>query len=74
MKHYLTALLSLIIVASACTAQQTKKKNETNPATQTFAKGKSDAEWKKILTPIQYEIMVKRGTETPFHYFILNGC
>ena len=71
MKHYLTALLSLIIVASACTAQQTKKKNETNPATQTFAKGKSDAEWKKILTPIQYEIMERRFCTTLYHYFKL---
>ncbi len=59
MKHYLTALLSLIIVASACTAQQSKKQN--------FPKGKTEAEWKKALTPSQFEIMVKRGTEAPFH-------
>ena len=59
MKHYLTALLSLIIVASACTAQQAKKQN--------FPKGKTEAEWKKVLTPTQFEIMVKRGTESPFH-------
>ena len=28
---------------------------------------KTPAEWKKILTPNQYEIMVNRGTEPPFH-------
>ena len=28
---------------------------------------KTPAEWKKILTPNQYEIMVERGTEPPFH-------
>jgi peptide-methionine (R)-S-oxide reductase len=28
---------------------------------------KTPAEWKKILTPNQYEIMVDRGTEPPFH-------
>ncbi len=66
MKQYFAALLSLIIVASACTAQQPNKKMDKKPATQTFAKGKTEAEWKKILTPIQYEVMVKRGTETPF--------
>ena len=27
---------------------------------------KTDAEWKKILTPNQYHIMVESGTETPF--------
>ncbi len=30
------------------------------------SKKKSAAEWKKILTPDQYEIMVERGTEPPF--------
>ena len=30
-------------------------------------KAKTDAEWKKILTPNQYYIMVERGTESPFH-------
>jgi len=30
-------------------------------------KSKTAAEWKKILTPNQYEIMVNRGTEPPFH-------
>ena len=65
MKQYLTAFLTLIIVASACTAQQTNKQKQS--AKPTFSKGKTEAEWKKILTPGQFEILVKRGTETPFH-------
>src|ERR1700753_1932626 len=30
------------------------------------SKKKSAAEWKKILTPNQYEILVEKGTETPY--------
>ncbi|MGN6179965.1 MAG: peptide-methionine (R)-S-oxide reductase MsrB [Mucilaginibacter sp.] len=30
-------------------------------------KAKTTAEWKKILTPNQYYIMVEKGTEPPFH-------
>lgn len=30
------------------------------------SKKKPDAEWKKLLTPIQYDIMVNRGTEEPY--------
>ena len=28
---------------------------------------KTPAQWKTILTPNQYDIMVNRGTEPPFH-------
>lgn len=31
-----------------------------------FPMAKTDAEWKKQLTAEQYQIMVKKGTETPF--------
>lgn len=30
------------------------------------SKKKTAAEWKKVLTPNQYEILVERGTETPY--------
>ena len=59
MKPYLAALLSIVIFATACTAQQPQKGK--------FPKGKTEAEWKKQLTPTQFQIMVKRGTEAPFN-------
>jgi methionine-R-sulfoxide reductase len=31
-----------------------------------FPMAKTDAEWEKELTPEEYQIMVKKGTETPF--------
>jgi len=38
---------------------------------------KSDEEWRRVLTPEQYEITQKKGTEPPFtgkyHYFKGNG-
>ncbi len=63
MKQYLTAFFALLIIASACTAQPSKKQTDK----QSFPKGKTQAEWKNLLTPTQYEIMVKRGTEAPFN-------
>ena len=46
MKQYLTAFFALIIVASACTAQQTNKQSskqsEKSNAKPTFAKGKTE--------------------------------
>lgn len=39
---------------------QTKKQSAARP------KSKTPAEWKKILTPNQYNIMVESGTEPPF--------
>ncbi len=58
MKKYVTALIVVIVAISACNAQEPKKAN--------FPKAKTDTEWQKILTPIQFDIMVKRGTEPPF--------
>ena len=59
MRKITGALLILFtIVAIGCqdsNGQQVKR-----------AKEKTDAEWKKILTPNQYNIMVEQGTETPF--------
>ena len=41
-------------------------------AAQTFAVSHSDEEWKKLLTPDQYAVLRKEGTEYPFTSPLLN--
>jgi peptide-methionine (R)-S-oxide reductase len=41
-------------------------------AGETFEVEKSDAEWRKILTPEQYDVLRRQGTERPFTSPLLN--
>ncbi len=56
-------LLSITILLIGCTgsAQKEDKKEK-----KTYAVSKTNAEWKKILTPEQYHILRQAGTESPF--------
>ena len=62
MRHYIVLLVSLFAFAS-CHSQEKKEisKKETPKQIQ-----KTDAEWKKELTPEQYEVLRKKGTERAF--------
>jgi peptide-methionine (R)-S-oxide reductase len=62
-KSILTVILLSVIMAFGCQQGigQTKKFDPKRK------KSKTPAEWKKILTPNQYYIMVESGTEPPFH-------
>jgi peptide-methionine (R)-S-oxide reductase/peptide methionine sulfoxide reductase msrA/msrB len=62
-KSILTMAILCIVTAFGCQqsiGQQLKKYDPKRP------KSKAPAEWKKVLTPNQYFIMVESGTETPF--------
>ena len=50
---FITALCAIMVIGIQNSSAQSKKK--------------TDAEWKKILTADQYQIMVNRGTEPPYH-------
>jgi methionine-R-sulfoxide reductase len=61
MKRFLTILAFVSGTVFTGSAQNTVSKK-----TPAFPGARTNAEWKKILTPNQYHIMVEKGTEYPF--------
>lgn len=62
MKNILTVIL-LGCFALGCNAQ---KSNTPSAAEHKYTVVKTDAEWRKQLTPLQYEVTRKKGTEQPY--------
>ena len=75
MKISLLKFPLILFTLALCSTQvscQNKSKKSTNPNNKEvaviteFPKAKSNAEWKKELTPEQYQVMVKKATEPSF--------
>lgn len=64
MKYLVTITFALIILAFSAQAQTAKKSSKT---AKNYPIQKSDSEWKKILSPVSFQVMVKGSTETPFN-------
>src|SRR5438874_7278261 len=79
-KHKSAIVIGLLIVGVAAVVLISNRKAEPGETSQNAqansgqiisgsfdkSKLKSDAEWKKILTPSQYHILREQGTEIPF--------
>ncbi|WP_306568014.1 peptide-methionine (R)-S-oxide reductase MsrB [Flavobacterium lindanitolerans] len=62
MRHYIVLLVSIFAFVS-CHSQEKKEISKKEIPKQIQ---KTDAEWKKELTPQQYEVLRKKGTERAF--------
>jgi peptide-methionine (R)-S-oxide reductase len=61
MKFQITVLLSLLsLTFTSCQGQESKTGSSNYPVS------KSEAEWKKTLTPIQFNVLRLKGTERAF--------
>ena len=57
-------IAAVVLLFTSCNAQT--KSNSTQPATTKFAVVKTDEEWKKQLTPLQFDVTRREGTERAF--------
>ena len=56
-------VLAIGLIFPACSQS---KKEAKNPAVKTYEVQKTEAEWKKILSPTQYNVLREKGTERAF--------
>jgi peptide-methionine (R)-S-oxide reductase len=60
MKKITSTLVICLVILAAC-GQSPKKQT-----TAKYPVSKTDEEWKKILSPTAFQVMVKKGTEPPY--------
>ncbi|HET8736511.1 MAG TPA: peptide-methionine (R)-S-oxide reductase MsrB [Pricia sp.] len=72
---YTKIVLALCLLFTGCNGNSQKKKTAMTKDSQKqekFEVIKSDAEWQQELTPMEYQILRKAGTENPFSSDLLN--
>lgn len=66
MKHLFNLVLILLLITFSVQAQ-TGRKTQSAKTTKVYPILKSENDWKKILSPVSFQVMVKGGTEAPFN-------
>lgn len=66
-------LLSITAIVAVATISCQNINGQNKPDNTKRSKAKTAAEWKKILTPAQFDIMVNSGTEAPFQNAYYNN-
>jgi peptide-methionine (R)-S-oxide reductase len=69
MKKIKIAVIALMMALNACSQNPSGNKVAVGGSEdmKTFPEAQPNAYWKKVLSPEAYEIMVNKGTETPFN-------
>jgi peptide-methionine (R)-S-oxide reductase len=69
MQNILTKILIVVLaglIIPACAQNPGKNNSKATDAMDTFEIKKSDEEWRKLLSPVQFNILREKGTERPF--------
>lgn len=62
---YLLKIIAVLVLLSISAHAQSDKKNHSRKVAKVYPVQKSELEWRKILSPVSFQVMVNRGTETP---------
>jgi peptide-methionine (R)-S-oxide reductase len=65
-KIYVVVFVGLMFPACAQQPDNENNNKKSNVAMDTFEIKKSDEEWRKLLSPVQFNILREKGTERPF--------
>ena len=65
-RHVLFGAALVGALAGCGTLRDHRGGRHASPAAENFAVTHTDAEWRKILTAEQYDVLRKAGTETPY--------
>ncbi|WP_411272801.1 peptide-methionine (R)-S-oxide reductase MsrB [Daejeonella sp.] len=64
---YLLNFIAIIFLFGFFAQAQSGKKRQVAKISKVYPIQKSESEWKKILSPVSFQVMVKGGTEAPYN-------